>query len=74
MDIKTGYDDLKASVDALVAEDASVVTAIKDLQAQVAAGTPVTGDQLETLAGLIKGVGSDLTAAIGPPPTPPPAI
>lgn len=72
MDLQTGYNDLKASVDALVAEDASVVTAIKDLQTQVAAGTPVTGDQLETLAGLVKGVGSDLATAIGPPP--PPAV
>lgn len=65
-DLLTGFNDLTKVINALVAEDASVVAAIKDLQAQVGAGSPVTGDQLEALATQVSTVVSDLSAAIKP--------
>lgn len=63
-DIVTGYTDLSNAVKALQSEDAVVVSAIAALKAQVAAGSPVTGDQLEALARSVTGVGSDLATAI----------
>jgi len=63
-DIVTGYTDLSNAVKALQAEDVTTVAAINALKAQVAAGSPVTGDQLEALAQAVTGLGSDLATAI----------
>lgn len=79
-DLQTAITALQTAVGILAAEDASVVTDIKGLTAQVAAGEPVTGDQLEALAtgvnaavAQVTGVSNDLQAAIAPPATTPPA-
>lgn len=70
--VSVGFTDLTNAVNALVAEEGSVVTAIQALQAQVVAGSPVTGDQLEALATQVQSATSGLAAAIAPPPTPAP--
>lgn len=67
--LSQGFTDLTTAVNALTAEEGSVVSAIQALQAQVAAGTPVTGDQLESLVTQINSVSTGLQAAIAPPVT-----
>jgi uncharacterized protein involved in exopolysaccharide biosynthesis len=64
--VQTGFTDLSNAITALSSEEASVVSAIAALQAQVAAGSPVTGDQLETLASQVEGVTAGLQAATTP--------
>lgn len=63
-DIVTGYTDLSNAVKGLQAEDVATVAAIKALKAQVAAGSPITGDQLEALAQTVTGVTGDFATAI----------
>lgn len=73
-DLQAAVTGLQTANTALVAEDASILAAVKALQAQVAAGSPVTNDQLEAIAtqvnaasAQVTGVTNDLTAAIAPP-------
>ena len=77
--LQQGYADLQTAINALSSEETSVAATITSLQQQIAAGSPVTGDQLEALATQVGGVTTQLTA-IAPPPvpisnsgTPPPA-
>ena len=63
-DIVTGFKDLSDAVAVLQKADVDTVTAIKSLQAQVAAGNPITGDQLESLAKVVSGVSADLGSAV----------
>lgn len=48
-DLQTDLDDIKASVTNIATLQAAQAKTIADLQAQVAAGTPVTQDQLDAL-------------------------
>lgn len=64
--VAVGFSDLTAAVNGLVSEEASVVAAIQSLQAQIAAGNPVTGAQLDALAAQVTGVSTGLAAAIAP--------
>lgn len=67
--IAQGFSDLQSAIAALTSEEGSVVTAIQALQAQIAAGSPVTGDQLEALVTQVNSVSSGLATAIAPPAT-----
>lgn len=55
-DIVTGFNDLTAAIGTLSSVEATVVAEIVALQAQVAAGSPVTGDQLDALASEVSGI------------------
>jgi hypothetical protein len=62
--VAVGFSDLTNAVNGLVSEESSVVSAIASLQAQIAAGSPVTGAQLDALAAQVTGVTTGLAAAI----------
>lgn len=64
--LQTGFTDLTNAVNALGTEVVSVESAIASLQAQVAAGSPITGDQLEALATQVAGINTGLASAIAP--------
>ena|ERR1700679_3248210 len=70
--VAQGYSDLQSAIAALSTEETSVLAAIQALQQQIAAGTPVTGDQLEALVNQVNGVTASLTSAIAStaPPQP----
>jgi conjugal transfer/entry exclusion protein len=67
--LSQGFSDLQNAIAALTSEEGSVVSTIQALQAQIAAGSPVTGDQLEALVTQVNSVSSGLAAAIAPPST-----
>ena len=58
--LQTGFNDLTAAVNALSTE-----ADIAALQAQIAAGNPITGDQLEALATQVSGITSGFVSVVG---------
>lgn len=63
---------LRTAVDTLVATDASVVAALNDLSAKVAAGTADQAD-VDAITAQLTGVASDINAAVAADdPTPAP--
>jgi uncharacterized protein YaaN involved in tellurite resistance len=66
--IAQGFSDLQNAINTLTGEESEVVTAIQQLQSQVAQGSPVTGAQLEALVTQVNTVNTGLTAAIAPAP------
>lgn len=69
--LSQGFSDLQKVTAQLVADDASVKATVLQLQQQVAAGSPVTGDQLEAIVTQLTSVGNDLAAISAPPAAPP---
>lgn len=65
--LQTSLDAIKAGVTTVVASLSAQAQTIKDLQAQIAAGTPVTQDQLDALGSEAQGIADALAAAIAPP-------
>jgi hypothetical protein len=64
--LQTGYTDLTNAVNSLSTEQVAVSSAIAALQAQVAAGSPVTGEQLEALAVQVNGITANFATSIAP--------
>jgi len=62
--LSQGFSDLTNAVNALSTEAVTVEAAIAQLQAQVAAGSPVTGAQLEALAAQVSGINTGLASAV----------
>ncbi len=75
-DINKQFDDLQAAV---TKEESDVTTFIAGLKAQIAAGSPVTQDQLDALSAKITGLSSmvgnfdvnTVTPPVAPAPLPP---
>lgn len=63
--LQTGFNDLTAAVNALSTEAVAVEADIAALQAQVAAGSPITGDQLEALATQVSGITGGFASVVG---------
>lgn len=55
---------LQAAVARLVAEDASVKTALDDLAAKIANGDPATQADIDAITAQLTGVSNDIDAAI----------
>lgn len=64
-DLITGYNDLVAAVGTLSSVEVTVVAEIAALQAQIAAGTAVSGSQLDALASEVTGITAAFQAPFG---------
>jgi len=64
-DLITGYNDLSAAIGTLSSVEVTIVAEIQALQAQVANGSPVTGDQLDALASEVSGITAGFQAPFG---------